>query len=278
MCIRDRAVVDNRKDLENLIYKSGHADIKNSYSQKDYIEIFTKDIDTDKILYGTETEIVGNKVKGIRADADLIDQTSFGRNFLTEANGNVDKAKRLKAEAIVQDIIDRKTSPFQYSSKNNAGGGHSFLQHRVFDKISDQDLAPFLEGDVEDVLTNYITDAARATTRTKFFGKTVQDFERDWLDPIRRELGDSGVEPDQINEAIRRLRIMHERITGLDTDKIAFKGGLRTGTDFLKLSQQMAHLPFATISSLTEPMILLTRIDTGKLPAAKEVGLSLIHI
>ena len=271
-----QAVVDNRKDLENLIYKSGHADIKNSYSQKDYIEIFTKDIDTDKILYGTETEIVGNKVKGIRADADLIDQTSFGRNFLTEANGNVDKAKRLKAEAIVQDIIDRKTSPFQYSSKNNAGGGHSFLQHRVFDKISDQDLAPFLEGDVEDVLTNYITDAARATTRTKFFGKTVQDFERDWLDPIRRELGDSGVEPDQINEAIRRLRIMHERITGLDTDKIAFKGGLRTGTDALKLSQQMAHLPFATISSLTEPMILLTRIDTGKLPAAKEVGKALV--
>ena len=271
-----QAVVDNRKDLENLIYKSGHADIKNSYSQKDYIEIFTKDIDTDKILYGTETEIVGNKVKGIRADADLIDQTSFGRNFLTEANGNVDKAKRLKSEAIVQDIIDRKTSPFQYSSKNNAGGGHSFLQHRVFDKISDQDLAPFLEGDVEDVLTNYITDAARATTRTKFFGKTVQDFERDWLDPIRRELGDSGVEPDQINEAIRRLRIMHERITGLDTDKIAFKGGLRTGTDALKLSQQMAHLPFATISSLTEPMILLTRIDSGKLPAAKEVGKALV--
>jgi len=271
-----QAVVDNRKDLENLIYKSGHADIKNSYSQKDYIEIFAKDIDTDKILHATETEIVGNKVKGLRADADLIDKESFGRNFLKDAEGNMEKAKRLKSEAIVQDIIDRKTSPFQYSSKNNAGGGHSFLQHRVFDKISDQDLAPFLEGDVEDVLTNYITDAARATTRTKFFGRTVQDFERDWLDPIRRELGDSGVEVDEINEAIRRLRIMHERITGLDTDKIAFKGGLRWGTDFLKLSQQMAHLPFATISSLTEPMILLTRIDTGKLPAAKEVGKALV--
>ena len=40
----------------------------------------------------------------------------------------------------------------------------------------------------------------------------------------------------------------------------------------------MAHLPLATLSSLTEPLILLTRIDSvgGKFAASKEVGKAIV--
>ena len=72
---------------------------------------------------------------------------------------------------------------------------------------------------------------------------------------------------------------MHDRVTGLDTDQIRLKGKFATNTlDTLKLTQQMAHLPFATISSLTEPLILLSRVDStsGKFAASKEVGKALV--
>ena len=42
-------------------------------------------------------------------------------------------------------MLDMKYSPFQFGTKNNAGAGHSFLQHRVFNKIDDTDLVDFLE-------------------------------------------------------------------------------------------------------------------------------------
>ena len=44
--------------------------------------------------------------------------------------------------------------------------------------------------------------------------------------------------------------------------------------DFLKLSQQMAHLPFATLSSITEPLILLTR--DMSLHTAGSIGYALV--
>ena len=46
-------------------------------------------------------------------------------------------------------------------------------------------------------------------------------------------------------------------------------GFARGAADVLKLSQQMAHLPLATLSSVTEPLLLLSRAKTldVKVPA-----------
>ena len=203
----------------------------------------------------------------------------FGKNFLTEAGGDENFARQLKAEAIVADMLEKRYNPFQFGTKDNAGGGHAFLQHRVFNDIDDNLLEDFLENDVEEVLEQYITGASRAITRTKFFGKTKADFEKRWLIPISKQLRESGVDGDEVTEVTRRLRLMHERVTGLDTDQIRFKGKFATNTlDTLKLTQQMAHLPLATLSSLTEPLILLSRIDStsGKFAASKEVGKALV--
>ena len=46
-------------------------------------------------------------------------------------------------------MIDKKHSPFQFGTKDNAGGGHGFLQHRVFADLDDNVLAPYLENDVK---------------------------------------------------------------------------------------------------------------------------------
>ena len=260
----------NKPEFINIIKNSKHSEIRNEYATTDMTKIVTA---------------AGEEVEGLNFNANYIDFDSFkdaqgrGRNFLTEAGGDENLARQLKAEAIVDDMLEKRYNPFQFGTKDNAGGGHQFLQHRVFNDIDDNLLKDFLENDVEEVLEQYITGASRAITRTKFFGKTKADFEKRWLIPISKQLRESGVDGDEALEVERRLRLMHERVTGLDTDQIRWKSKFATNTlDTLKLTQQMAHLPLATVSSLTEPLILLSRIDStsGKFAASKEVGKALV--
>jgi len=262
----------NKPKFIEIIKNSKHSEIQNVYPESAY----ARD-EKNKII--TKTLEDGKTEKVLGPNAKWIDEEVFGKNFLTEAGGDMDLARQLKAEAIVKDMLEKRYNPFQFGTKNNAGGGHSFLQHRVFKDIDDNLLEDFLENDVEEVLKQYVIGASRAITRTKFFGKTKADFEKRWITPISTELRESGVDGDEILEVTRRLRLMHERVTGLDTDQIRLKGKFATNTlDTLKLTQQMAHLPFATLSSLTEPLILLSRVDStsGKFAASKEVGKALV--
>ena len=64
---------------------------------------------------------------------------------------------------------------------------------------------------------------------------------------------------------------MHNVVTGVGAQVIKNKT-LRTVVESAKLIQQMAHLPLATVSSLTEPMIMLTRVGWEDGPVvAKEI-------
>jgi|TARA_R100000482_G_scaffold65411_1_gene24284 hypothetical protein len=266
----------DKDGLINIIKDSEHSLPQNTYADDAYIKAVR--------ATGKEEEV-------LRADARWIDQEVFERDFVKEVSKGKTSvydeltetqkltARELKATQIVNNMLEKRHTPFQFGTKDNAGGGHQFLQHRVFSKIDDNILAPYLENDVEKVLEAYVTDASRAITRTQFFGKTKAAFEKKFLIPIRNELRKEKIDEDEIDETIRRLRLMHERVTGLDTDQIRVKNKYGVGAlDFIKLSQQMAHLPLATLSSLTEPLILLTRIDSvgGKFAASKEVGKSIV--
>ena len=266
----------DKQGLIDIIKKSEHALPQNTYADDAFV--------TGPKATGKEETILDPSRKWIDQEVferDFVKEVSEGKTSLFEELTETQKleARELKATQIVNNMIEKKHTPFQFGTKDNAGGGHQFLQHRVFSKIDDNELAPYLENDVEKVLEAYVTDASRAITRTKFFGKTKAAFEKKFLIPIRNELRKEGIDDDEIDETIRRLRLMHERVTGLDTDQIRVKNKYGVGAmDALKLSQQMAHLPLATLSSLTEPLILLTRIDSvgGKFAASKEVGKALV--
>jgi len=266
----------DKQGLIDIIKKSEHALPQNNYADDAFM--------TGPKATGKEETILDPSRKWIDQEVferDFVKEVSEGKTSLFEELTETQKleARELKATQIVNNMIEKKHTPFQFGTKDNAGGGHQFLQHRVFSKIDDNELAPYLENDVEKILEAYVTDASRAITRTKFFGKTKAAFEKKFLIPIRNELRKEGIDDDEIDETIRRLRLMHERVTGLDTDQIRIKNKYGVGAmDALKLSQQMAHLPLATLSSLTEPLILLTRIDSvgGKFAASKDVGKALV--
>ena len=261
----------NKAGLIKIIQDSEHSKIQNVYPESAYARGQDGKIITRTLEDGTVEKVLGPEAK-------WIDREAFGKDFLSDANGDELAAREAKATLIVNNMLEKKYSPFQFGTKNNGGSGHQFLQPRVFNTIKDNDLAEFLDTDVENILEAYVTDASRAITRTKFFGKTEASFEKKWLKPIEQELLQAGVSRDVIQQTLERIRKMHQRVTGLDTDSIRKSGAVGTALDVLKLSQQMAHLPFATISSVTEPLILLASIDStaGKFAATRDVGQALV--
>ena len=266
----------DKQGLIDIIKKSEHSLPQNMYAD-DAFMTGPKATGKDETILDPSRKWIDQEV----FERDFVKEVSKGKTSLFEELTDAQKleARELKATQIVTNMIEKKHTPFQFGTKDNAGGGHQFLQHRVFSKIDDNELAPYLENDVEKILEAYVTDSSRAITRTQFFGKTKAAFEKKFLIPIRNELRKEKIDDDEIDETIRRLRLMHERVTGLDTDQIRIKNKYGVGAmDVLKLSQQMAHLPLATLSSLTEPLILLTRIDSvgGKFAASKEVGKALV--
>ena len=228
----------------------------------------------------------GKEMLFFPASTRSIDEEVFGRGNYQKIKdlvekGKMDEARQFKAELIVENMLEKRYSPFEFGTENSGGGGAAFLQHRVFQLLDDNMLAPYLDNSVEDVLESYIQNASRAITRTAYFGRSEEDFIKKFIDGpgnIKAQLTEAGVEPEEVKRVNQKLIKMYNRVTGLDSSKLQLTGAARTFTDTIKLTQQMAHLPFATISSLTEPMILLTRIDDteGKLSAGGAVGKAIV--
>jgi hypothetical protein len=228
----------------------------------------------------------GKEMLFFPASTRSIDEEVFGRGNYQKIKdlvdkGKMDEARQFKAELIVDNMLEKRYSPFEFGTENSGGGGAAFLQHRVFQSLDDNMLAPYLDNDVETVLESYIQNASRAITRTAYFGRSEEDFIKKFIDGpgnIKAQLTEAGVDPEEVKRVNQKLIKMYNRVTGLDSSSLQLTGAARFTADAVKLTQQMAHLPFATISSLTEPMILLTRIDDtqGKLSAGGAVGKAIV--
>ena len=255
--------VKGREDFKKLLVNSGHADPINEIPTKTFIS----EID------GKTVKLKGIEENTVSTDAELFN----GRDFLKEAGGNQQKAKELKADAIIDNMLSHKHTPFEFRKTGQVGGGSAFLKNRVFTNISDKDIAPFIETDVEKVLKNYYMNASQTIARAKYFGKTLGDFETNYVTKIRTELEDLGVDEEVINQGLSRLRNMYEKVTGLDPTSTQYNNGFfREFSNWGRLFQQMAHLPLATISSITEPIILLQRAGFSETPAiVKDLSVAL---
>ena len=290
----------NRDAFEKILIDAGHADPIDEAQAFKNGNLFEKYKAKDFI------DENGNKIKGIDASEIVDDFNVFRRNFLTEAqdelklkdkNGVVinvnqmddlqfltakqrkellDKARKLKASKIVDDMID-----YQADSFNTIGGKtgeFSFMQSRRFSNVDDSLLAEFLEQDIEQVLTNYITSSSKVIARAKFGMKDMAQFNEKYLSDkgkLIQELKEQGFDETQITAIKTYLREIYTGTTGVGPrlePKIKGEGRLKKGanrffqygSEFFRVAQQMAHLPLVVASSLTEPMILLARTGFSK--------------
>ena len=248
-------VLDKNKDeFADILIAKGHADPVN---EKDLIEVEVNNID------GTIDKVEGTLKGQLGKDEEI-----FGRNFLEEANGDVEVAKRLKANQIVDDMLKERFTPYELrkKGKSNANG---YLQPRRFTDIEDWEIDKFLEKDVEVILTNYFSNLSQSIARKKYFGATRNEFMQRELGPIINKMiaaknkdGSRKYSRDEIDKVGKSMERIFARATGLDTFSDSYLNKnkyLRMGKDAIILSQQASLLPFATLSSITEPLILLSR-------------------
>ena len=256
-------VEKNKETLEKLIIKHGLADPLTEYKK------------TKAVL---ET---GKEVDVVLKEQGMIDQEYFGKDVADVwidawKKGDKDTARKSKASRIVKNMLEDRWTPFELRGRGDGGPSYGFLKHRPFHAIPDEELAPFLENNIEQVLQDYIINASQAITRTKFFGRTSTEFKKNYLAPIREELLAKKMPTDEVGKVVDGVWNMHNKVTGIDAQVIK-NNILRNTSDWGKLSQQMAHLPLATLSSITEPLILLSRVGIEDTPyVVKDIGKALL--
>jgi len=265
-------VLDKNKDeFADILIAKGHA---NPVNEKDLVPFDVTNPD------GTVDTILGSQKGQLGKDEEV-----FGRNFLNDANGDMEVAQRLKANQIVDDMLKERFTPYEIrvDGKSNSNG---FLQPRRFDNIQDNEISKFLENDVEVILTNYFSNLSQSVSRKKYFGATEAEFIKKQLSPIsekmfkaRNEDGSRKYTSDEVNNLQKGLKRLYARATGIDTfsDYGLKKNKYARGAkDWIILSQQASLLPFATLSSVTEPLILLSRASATDAPAVlKDIAVSM---
>ena len=249
---KQRQAFTNKKEVKEFLKEN---ELPKSQAHKYFIP---------KIKKGTDLKINFKKIKNAERN-DIVDAYSF--------------AKEKKAETIVDDMLAKRHIPHELKTMGARYGESSgFLQQRVFVNIKDEDIQQFLEGDVMQVSNQYFNNAAQILSRSKYYGKNVSVQEKNVFEPIKKELEEAGLSTDEAVEIVNNFRRVVRRVTGLDTSHLD-SWWIRTSTgrnlgDILKLSQQMAHLPLATLSSITEPMILLSRDFSSD--TTKDIGSALV--
>ena len=285
------ALMKNRTKFEKMLIEAGHAKPSNF---KEFVS------ETQNVRTG---EVIGENTLVRSADPGL-DVKTFGIDFIDTAKKQLEiegvaptskqvnmLAEELKATKIVDDMLDYKYTPFELKASNAEGSAAGFLNPRRFTNLKDNDIAEFLENDVEIILQKYFTNTSQLIARSTKFGKNMFEIEARYIKPISDQLKEKNLaagmsESAAISEANAvavNLRKMVKTVTGLEPPRINNKAASVTN-DAILLSQQLAHLPLVTLSSITEPLLLFSRAAAGDSPLvardiatsiAKEVGNSL---
>lgn len=286
-------VLSKKQDVfAQKLINAGHADPDNSVVEIDIIlsdgtkgtgrPADAKTID-DEVFQLTKKYQVNSFEELAKKELDV--EVSAGRKKTITELDIQNTAKELKAREIVEGMIDERYTPYELR-KAGANNSLGFFQARRFSKLKDSDIAEFLETDVQQVLENYFTNMSQSQGRKKYFGNTIREFETE-RELIKNELMQSALkrgldktearkEAENIAEGVGK---MFQKVTGLETyQNSVFRNNkyARAFSDSSKLIQQMAHLPFATISSITEPIILLSRANPGDVKeTARSIGRSI---
>ena len=174
--------------------------------------------------------------------------------------------KLLVDEKIVKNLDEANEVVTEMLNKNNElFSSHSILltQARAFKNLKDNNFEQFLTNDLNAAI-NYYMNAANTIQHKRSFllpgmskkSKRNQFIER-WITPMDKELrqsrGGRGLSRKERKDIIN----LYESVTGQVN---YFDSGLIQGIyDGTKLANAMAYLPLATVSSLTEAIIPLTK-------------------
>ena len=162
---------------------------------------------------------------------------------------NISESQALK---IIQDMIDNRTF-FGASIMDVVKDADAVTRlpglskERVFSDIDDVKISKYLDTDIETVLADYIHQSSALIARKKYFGINVAEFKERYIDKIQAELGAGNrLSAREIKDLVNIYKVT----TGQqDPIKSPVTRAILDGATVIN---QMALLPFATITSLSE--------------------------
>ena len=231
--------------------------------------------------YGAEVQQVAkdleaffNKVFDDAVDAGLIQEERKLANYFPRSWNR--KAIEDNRPAFQQKLIDEKIVKDEaeasnlidgmLNKKNELFSSHSVLltQARAFKDLDDNAFEAFLTTDFNTAI-NYYMNAANTIQHKKSFllpkfttKSNKAQFKERFIDPMDKELREARGQGRGLTPADRTSIIkLYESVTGQVN---YFDSGLMQGVyDATKLANSVAYLPLATVSSLTEAIIPLTK-------------------
>jgi hypothetical protein len=189
---------------------------------------------------------------------------SWNRKAIEDNQVNFEKL--LVDQKIVKDNNEASVLVSEMLNKNNElFSSHSILltNSRQFRNLNDNAFEDFLTTDLNTAI-NYYLNAANTIQHKRSFllpgfsaKSNKNQFQERWLNPIEQELrearGGRGLSRRDKNDIVS----LYESVTGQVN---YFDSGLIQGIyDGTKLANSIAYLPLATVSSLTEAIIPLTK-------------------
>ncbi len=242
--------------------------------------------------YGAEVQQVAkdleaffNKIFDDAVDAGLIQKERKLANYFPRSWNR--KAIEDNRAVFQQKLIDEKVVKDEAEASNLVDGmlnkrnelfsSHSVLltQARAFKDLDDNAFEAFLTTDFNTAI-NYYMNAANTIQHKKSFllpkftrKSNEAQFRERFIDPMDKELREARGQGRGLTSSDRKSIIkLYKSVTG-QVDY--FDSGLMQGVyDATKLANSVAYLPLATVSSLTEALIPLTKTSGSVTGPAKD--------
>ena len=247
----------NRENLSNLIsLENNIVDLIDNTKNKNYEDIIqiarSYNIDIPKEGDSELAAVTFGK------------QLTEARNAKRELINTIPSSRRLTDEKykvannVIDEMLGKKDLLHQIDGDTLGTILPSSFSPRNLFMLDDKDIAKFIDDDFDLLMRDYFSSSARLYARKQLFGANVDEFKERFIDDIRDELKAAGgsLKGKDAEELVK----IYEYATGLNQQ--GFNSNVaNTLSDYSKLSQQLAHLPLATLSSFTEILIPLTRVD-----------------
>ena len=239
-------------------------------SASKYRELFFNRIVDDATEAGLEPHAIPNYfTRSWNRKAIEDDRTGFRQKLLDE---KVDGVTEKNVDEVIDEMLNKQNELF-------ATHAHLLTQSRAFKNLDDNSFEKYLNNDLVEVTTDYAFNAAKIieeqksfllTGKSKIVGKSnsgsliafresnEQQFTKRYIDEIDKELREVRGKGLSRKERQQILNL-YKSVTG----KVNyFDSGLAQGVyDGMKLANAVAYLPLATVSSLTEAFIPLTKAN-----------------
>jgi hypothetical protein len=170
------------------------------------------------------------------------------------------RAKYEVANNIIDDMLSKRNQVNTLDIETLGTVAPSSFSPRKLFLLDDLDIEKFIDHDFDSLMRDYFTQSSRLYARSKTLGKNINEFNERYVRGIESQLKAKGI--TLTNNDKEELANLYNFTTGLDNQNFGMNG-LSVVPDTIKITQQLAHLPLATLSSLTEIFIPLTRVNTA---------------